>query len=540
MEFTQFNFNDGIQRAIQQVCYIIPTEFQAKTIPILLENECDFVGQAQTGTGKTAAFVLPLLANLDPNKKHVQTLILSPTRELAQQIHLEIEKLGKFSKIKSTPIFGGGSYSMQMRSLKRGNIQIVVGTPGRVMDLMDRGVLKLENAHQIVLDEVEDVQQILTSFPESKRAWMFSATMPKPIRHLIEKEFKNPTFVQIKKQTLSNADIEQCYYLVKERNHREALCRILDASPDIYGLIFCRTRQDTMELSSHLLSKGHKIETLHGEMSQAQRDVAMNRFKTQSSSLMVCTDVAARGIDVNNLTHVINYGLPQDLEIYVHRIGRTGRAGMKGTAITLVDQKHFQRLKRTERLTKQPITLKRLPSVESLKITRINRELTKLSPIMEAVVEKGSEFEVDATFDIFESNFSGLSKDDLLKIMFTWGFKKHIKSYNNQGELDQKPREKRPPRRNSKRDLDKGTRNERNLRNRGVRLQLNMGHKDGLRLHSLLNTLSRQVGIHKHLIQNVNLGSDSSFLEVPKKVAQVIRKKRNLTLNKKPVRYDYA
>lgn len=444
LKFTDLNLREDLLKAICQQGYDEPTEIQAQAIPKLLDTQDDFVGQAQTGTGKTAAFVLPLLQRLDFNKKGLQALILTPTRELANQVDVELKKLGQYSKSQSVVIYGGASYDKQISELKRKSPQVVVGTPGRVIDLMERGVLKFQEADYLILDEAdemlkmgffEDVQTILKSFNKQRRMWMFSATMPEPILRLVRSEFRNPTVVKLKMKTLSNADIEQRYYVVDQRQRREALYRLIQVEDDMYGIVFCRTRVETKELSSYLIERGIKVESLSGELSQSQREYTMARFRTKKVNLLVCTDVAARGIDINDLTHVFNYGLPQDMDSYVHRIGRTGRAGSKGIAATLVDPRDMGFLRRIEKLTKSEMKRSTLPSVKEMKEQLISQNMERMQAIKKVVQEKGENFDLDSSFEIFSDFFSSTSKDEIEKIMFTFMFNRDLIRLDEMGDI---------------------------------------------------------------------------------------------------------
>jgi ATP-dependent RNA helicase DeaD len=446
VDFIELGLSENIMKAIKDLGYESPTEIQEKAIPALLSGDRDFVGQAQTGTGKTAAFVIPLLENLDPTSGNVQALVLAPTRELALQVFGEVEKLAKYTGIKAVAIYGGDSYVRQKTFLKRQRPQIVIGTPGRVMDLINQGTLRFENSEYLILDEAdemlnmgfqEDVDKIMEAFKDNVKRWMFSATMPGAILNMISRKFKDPEVFKVQRKTLSNENIEQKFYLVQRRYHREALVRILAIEPDFYGLVFCRTRQDTQELAEFLLSSGYKVDMLHGDMGQSQRNASLQRFKEKKSQMMVCTDVASRGIDITCLTHVINYGVPQDNESYVHRIGRTGRAGQKGEAISLIDPRDLGYLRRIESYIKQKIEHCRLPTVQVLKLSKVKNELERMSSVIEAVVGKGDDYKMDQTFELFEENLKELTKDDLLKIMFTRSFNKDLQRYNDIGSLDE-------------------------------------------------------------------------------------------------------
>ena len=426
----------------------VPTPIQEQAIPILLDSDLDFVGQAQTGTGKTAAFVIPLLENLSARSRSVQALILTPTRELANQIQEEIKKIGKYTKIKSTCVYGGAPYNKQIKALKDDRPQIVVSTPGRTIDLINKGILKLNNAEYCILDEAdemlnmgffEDVETILEMFNEKRKMVMFSATMPKQILSLIDKSFNEYRLVKTKAKSLSNKDIEQKFFSVKEKYLTEALTRLINVEDDVYAMVFCRTKVETKRIGAELRDRGHLVEVLNGDMSQSERDFAMRNFKNKRVNIMVCTDVAARGIDVNNLTHVFNYGLPQDNESYVHRIGRTGRAGMKGKAYTLVGPKMAFAIKRIEKHINAKIDLAHLPPLELLKNKMVEREVDLADDILQAIKSKGDDFEVDDSFGVFEKKFKSLKKDELLKVLYTWKFNKALRHYGNLGNIEEMP-----------------------------------------------------------------------------------------------------
>lgn len=447
MKFEDLNLSKELLRAIEDEGFTTPSDIQEKAIPTLMKGNVDFVGQAQTGTGKTAAFVLPLLSQLSTTSNEVQALILAPTRELANQVHEEIKKFGKYVNVRTLTVYGGTSYEKQINGLRKDRPQIVVGTTGRIMDLMKKGVLKLNHTKQLILDEademlnmgfLDDVQDILKVLPEDRNIWMFSATMPKPIINLVNKEFKDPQILKIEKTTLSNADIEQKYFLIKPRHQMEALCRLLDFETDMYGIVFCKTKREVGELGTELLSRGYKVDVLHGDLNQNQRDAAMKKFKSGYISLLICTDVAARGIDVNNLTHVINFGFPQDMESYVHRIGRTGRAGTKGKAYTLIDPNQSGKLRYLERFVKTRLEPAKLPTVAKLKVALVDKELARMASLVETVKEKGEEFKLDETYDHFKESLEGLSRDQILKVLFAQKFRKDLRRYQDLGELDAK------------------------------------------------------------------------------------------------------
>ncbi len=445
MSFNEFQLSPPINKAITELGFTQPSEIQVQAIPVLRTHEGDFVGQAQTGTGKTAAFVIPLLEQIDFNSKKVQTLILTPTRELANQVYEEVKKLAKYLPAKATTVYGGVSYTKQITALKKDCPQIVVGTPGRIIDLLNKKILKLEGCRHLIIDEademlnmgfIDDVQTIIDSLNQDKKMWMFSATMPHPIVKLIENKFSTPKIVRVKKKTLSNADIKQFYCVVRRKHFAEALQRFIASSKECYGMIFCETRYETKELADLLLTKGISVVSLHGELNQSQRDFAMKKFKDRKVDLLICTDVAARGIDVSNMTHVFNMGLPRQNESYIHRIGRTGRAGMKGTAISFVTPDDMRKLRQVEYLIGQRIEALKLPHPTELKKIKIFNELDKMNALRVAVVDKEGAFQIDSTYKYFENYFKDLSKEQILKLLFSYRFNKEIRQLDDTVHLE--------------------------------------------------------------------------------------------------------
>lgn len=458
MKFKDLKLKEQILKALDEMGFVTPTEIQEKAIPVLLKGNKDFVGQAQTGTGKTAAFAVPILSRIEAEKKSVQALVLAPTRELANQVENEIKKFAKHTGIKSACIYGGTGYEAQIKAMKQGP-QIVVGTPGRVIDMIEKKVLKLDEASFCVLDEAdemlnmgffEDVQTVLSKFNSKRQLIMFSATMPKPIVQLVKKSFNKPEMVHIEKKSLSNDDIEQKYFVVREKHFKEAIARLIDDADNMYGIVFCRTKLETKTVADDLKGRGHDVEVLNGDMGQAERDHAMDNFKRKKVNLLVCTDVAARGIDVDNLTHVFNYGVPRDNESYVHRIGRTGRAGTKGKAYTITSPKSAFLMKGIEKHINKKIQQETLPTVDKLKRNLVQKELDGAAFIVDAIKTKGDEFKLDDSYELLQGRFDELSKDELMKLMFVWKFNKEMRRYNNLADIesamgaDSKPLKKGP------------------------------------------------------------------------------------------------
>jgi ATP-dependent RNA helicase DeaD len=436
VSFENFELKSNILKGVQSLGFENPTEIQAEAIPLLMNHQGDFVGQAQTGTGKTIAFLLPLLQEIDLNAKSVQAIIIAPTRELAAQVYTELENVSKFTDLKAMTVYGGVPYERQISQLKKKGTQVVVGTPGRVIDLIDRGVLKLEDCKNLILDEademlnmgfLEDVQRIITELTEKRKIWMFSESMPKAISELVKKEFKDPEFLKIKKENLTNDNIDQFYCTMNRKDFQKGLRVIIESNKDALGIIFCETRNETATVADTLVDFGISALALHGDLSQAQRDFAMKRFKDKKVRFLVCTDIAARGIDVSHVTHVFNMGFPRQTESYVHRIGRTGRAGEHGTAITFVTPKDRFEIKKVERTTNQVLKEFLLPSLQEIKKIKVAGDLERMEKLKEAVTSLEDQFNLDDSFGIFANFFADLSKEEILKVLFSSRFNREFR-----------------------------------------------------------------------------------------------------------------
>lgn len=436
-----FHFNQlsqPVEKAILGLGFVDPTEIQKIAIPKLLSGQGDFVGQAQTGTGKTAAFGLPLLEKIDLSAPGIQAIILSPTRELANQINDDLIKFSQYLSVRTATVYGGVGYRDQIASLRRA--QIVVATPGRAIDLLEKGKLKLENAQFLVIDEademlkmgfIEDVETIMDRVSDSAERWMFSATMPKRIVNLMQDKLNAPEVVRVEKKTLSNENITQSYWNLPKKDFPKALKAILLTEKDFFGIIFCETKEETKRLAEKLSMLNKKVVALHGDLNQHQRDIAMEQFKTKKADIMVCTDVAARGLDVSQVTHVINMGLPRKSESYVHRIGRTGRAGHRGKAISFVAPDEGRKLREIERLTKQKMKSFALPKSQESKQKRVEIELDKMQALKSAIQEKQDKFNVDDSYGLFQEYFEGLSKDQVMKLLFSYNFNSEFRQIDD-------------------------------------------------------------------------------------------------------------
>lgn len=505
MSFKELGLKESSLKAIEKMGFESPSEIQSQAIPVLMSGDVDFIGQAQTGSGKTAAFVLPLLEKLDFKSPALQAIILAPTRELANQINEEIQKLSAFEPIRSMSVYGGTSVGLQIKDFKSKRPQVVAGTPGRVMDLIDRGVLKFDATRFVVLDEADemldmgffdDVTDIIAKIPE-KRIWMFSATLPAPIANLVNKEFSNPVTVRVTKKVLTADSVEQKAVVVRRENGIEALCRYMDFSDDMYAIIFTRTKIGAKELTDELNARGYPTDALHGDMDQAARDMTMKKFKEKKINLLVCTDVAARGIDVNNLTHVINFGLPQDNESYVHRIGRTGRGGSKGISLSIIEPNEQGRVGQIERLTKAKIERVFLPKVNEIREKILEKSIKRFTDHIESFHDEDV-----LHYDTFKAKFDELSKEDIVKGIYGFMFENTLKRYQKAQEIDVAPRGQ---------DRPQGVRVQSGMQ----RFFINLGTMDGANPGELLKFVSTSTGISGRNIGRIETKEKFAFIEAP-------------------------
>jgi ATP-dependent RNA helicase DeaD len=489
-----------------------PTKIQAACIPLLLKDQVDVIGQAQTGTGKTAAFGLPILEIVDANAYQVQALILAPTRELAVQVAEEINSLKGTRRLEIAAVYGGASMDLQLRKLRRG-VHVVVGTPGRILDHLRRGSLNLEHLKFVVLDEademldmgfVDDIEEVLKQTPEEKRMLCFSATMPAPIKRLAEKFMKNPEFVQIQQDIMTSNLTDQIYFEVREGDKFEALTRIIDMEEDFYGLIFCRTKIQCDELSQKLSARGYDAEPLHGDLSQKQRELILHKMKERTISIVVATDVAARGIDISDLTHVINYSLPEDPESYIHRVGRTGRAGKKGVAITFVGPREFNRFAFIKKVSKNDIRRESVPEASEIIGIKRARILSKLTEILAEEPDPSDTF-LPLAQQLLEDN----TPEQVILTLLNHFYKDELdeSKYKNIGRGGD-----REQRRDTRYSEEAGF----------TRLFIARGRKDGLDKRRLIDYLIEQAGARDQDLQDVSVRDDFSFVSAPLQVAERI------------------
>jgi len=498
-----------------------PTEIQTLTIPLLLENEMDIIAQAQTGTGKTAAFALPLIEKIKPTAKKVQAIILAPTRELVIQVCEEINSLKGHSALSVEPIYGGQSIDLQLKKLRKG-VSIVVGTPGRILDHIRRKSLLLNDISYFILDEademlnmgfIEDIESILKHTPREKRVLLFSATMPVRIKKLAEKYMGKYTHVRTKTTLITNLT-DQIYFEVTHQDKFEALCRIIDIESEFYGLVFCRTKIDVDELVARLHDRGYPSDGLHGDISQAQRERTLGKFRKQQVSVLIATDVAARGIDIINLSHVINYSIPQDPDAYIHRIGRTGRAGNQGTAITFVTPAEFRQLGFIRRIANADIRKQNVPEVKEI----IDAKKKKIAEDIEKIVYSG---EMNGYKQWAGLLINKNPVEDVVAAILKYSFGKTLdeSNYRKLSPLKRKKRGRTLVEEEGK-----------------TRLFIAKGKADETTKKKLVEFVVKKAGTPKALIDNIEIHENFSFITVPFTEAEIILKKfRKIRVGKKTV-----
>ncbi|MEQ9091685.1 MAG: DEAD/DEAH box helicase [Balneola sp.] len=521
--FKELGLKQELLDAVEKLGFTEPTKVQELAIPTILASQRDLIALAQTGTGKTGAFGLPALNQIDTNSDNVQVLVLSPTRELAIQIARDLKDFAKYQKgVKTVAVYGGANISTQIKALNNG-CQVVIGTPGRMLDLINRKKLDVRNVKTLVLDEADemlnmgfqdDLDAILADTPREKQTLLFSATMPKAIAKMSAKYMNNPEEIEVGERNAGAKNVEHHYYMVHAKNRFEALKRIVDMNPDVYGIIFCRTRRETSEIAAKLNKDGYDVDLLNGDLSQAQRDNVMNRFRTKELELLVATDVAARGLDVNELTHVINYNLPDDLEVYIHRSGRTGRAGNSGISISIIHTRETRRIRDLEKMSGKDFIKKEVPSgeeicgirmldlIDTIKDTKVNED--QLQKFLPQAMEK----------------LADLDREALIKQFLSVEFNQFLDYYSNSNDLNAQGGNDRKGNRNS----DRGGRNDRggrsNGRDRGIteagyeRFFINIGRRDGLNPVRLMGLVNEQLNGSKPDFGKIDLQNNFSFFEV--------------------------
>jgi ATP-dependent RNA helicase DeaD len=520
--FASLGIEEGLLNSIEALGFTQPTPIQEKAIPVLLKGTKDFIGLAQTGTGKTAAFGLPILQVINKADKFPQALIICPTRELCLQIASDLDSFkNKKDHISVTAVYGGTSIGEQIRSLKRGT-QIVVATPGRLIDLIERKAVNLEKIHYVVLDEADemlnmgfkdDIEFILKNTPVRQSTWLFSATMPPEIRQVSKRYMKEPFEVTIGKMNAGASTIDHQYYATQHVNRYETLKRIIDFNPGIYGIVFTRTKADAQNISEQLTREGYDIEPLHGDLTQQQRDKVMGLFREKSIQLIIATDVAARGIDVQGITHVINYELPDDTEVYTHRSGRTGRAGKSGISISIVTPKEIYRLRQIEKLLNSRVHKMDIPSGKDVCRKQFFHFIDKM---LQADISHG---EYEAYLPILKEKFAAVEKEEILQRVAALEFDRFLKYYENAADLNLRD-ERRPDRgeRTVSRDTKGRTYGQREgSQARGgsyQRLFVNLGTKDGFYKASFLQFILDMSDLKKEVLGRIDMKEMNSWIEI--------------------------
>ena len=542
--FKELGVSEEILKAIEEMGYESPMPVQEEVIPYLLEkSDSDVVALAQTGTGKTAAFGLPLIQTTDVSQRVPQALILCPTRELCLQIAGDLNDYSKYvNGLKVLPVYGGSSIESQIKSLKKG-VHIIVATPGRLLDLMERKTVKLETVHKIVMDEAdemlnmgfsESINAILAEVPEDRTTLMFSATMSPEISRIAKNYLRDAKEITIGVKNEGTKNVKHVYYMVHAKDKYLALKRIVDYYPQIYAIIFCRTRKETQEIADKLIQDGYNADSLHGELSQAQRDLVMQKFRQRHLQLLVATDVAARGLDVNDLTHVINYGLPDDTESYTHRSGRTGRAGKTGTSITIMNLREKGKMKAIERIIGKKFEAGEMPTGKQI----CEKQLLKVIDDIEKV--KVNEEEIaDFLPDTFRK-LEWLTKEDLIKRMVSLEFNRFLEYYRDAKEIEMPSsgREKDKKEGRKERSREKGSRK---AEAGYTRLFLNLGKKDGFFAAQIMELINRKMKGEHPEIGRIDLMQNFSFFEVPEREAKsVVKALNNSNLNGRRIVVEVA
>ncbi|CDD33451.1 dEAD/DEAH box helicase [Bacteroides sp. CAG:714] len=529
--FEELGVSLEIRKAIEEMGYESPMPVQEEVIPYLLGNGNDVVALAQTGTGKTAAFGLPLIQKIDVTRRVPQALILCPTRELCLQIAGDLTDYSKYiTDLKILPVYGGSSIDSQIRSLKQG-VHIIVATPGRLIDLMERKVANLSTVRDVVMDEADEmlnmgftdsINAILEKVPQDRNTLMFSATMSPEISRIAKTYLHDAKEITIGTKNEGSKNVNHIAYIIHAKDKYLALKRVVDFYPQIYGIIFCRTRKETQEIADKLIQDGYNADSLHGELSQAQRDLVMQKFRQRHLQLLVATDVAARGLDVNDLTHVINYGLPDDTESYTHRSGRTGRAGKTGISIAIINLREKGKMREIERIIKKQFTVGQLPSGKEI----CEQQLIKVIDEIEKV--KVNEEEIEAFLPGIYRKFEWLSKEDLIKRVVSMEFNRFLEYYKNAPEIEQPKNsdKKGEPKERKERGTDK-EKSSRKAEKGYTRLFLNLGKTDGFYANQIIELINRNLKKERIQVGRIDLMQNFSFFEIIEAQAPMVIKALN-------------
>jgi ATP-dependent RNA helicase DeaD len=535
--FDALGLDDRLIQATNALGFVNPTPIQEKAIPVLLSGTTDLVGLAQTGTGKTAAFGLPLLQLMDVEKKHPQALVVCPTRELCMQIVNEVELFKKFIPgMYVVAVYGGTPIGQQIRELRRG-VQVVVATPGRLIDLIERKAIDLEQIKYVVLDEAdemlnmgfqEDIEFILQNTPKRESTWLFSATMPPEIKRVSKRYMKEPVEVTVGKVNSANKNIDHQYYVTSAQHRYEALKRLIDFNPGIYGIIFTRTKADAQEIAEKLTREGYDIDALHGDLTQGQRDKVMSDFREKTLQLLIATDVAARGIDVVGITHVINFELPDDVEVYTHRSGRTGRAGKTGVCMSIVHGRELGKMRQIQTIVQAPFHKLEIPTGKDVCRKQFYHFMDKL---LQLDISHG---DYESYVPMLEEKFADVSKEEILKRVAALEFNRFLKYYENAEDLNL--REQRRERGdkmavNRRGEMGVGDRKPSFTDTRGrkfgggnggdyTKLFVNLGTKDGFYKASFLQFILDMSELQKEVLGRIDMKEMNSWIEIDKRAAR--------------------
>lgn len=530
--FDQLGLQENILKAIKELGFENPMPVQEAVIPRIIENNTDIVALAQTGTGKTAAFGLPLLQLIDPDNKKTQALILSPTRELCMQIASDLNSYSKYMPdIKVTAIYGGASIEAQAKQLRAGT-QIIAATPGRMLDMIMRKYADLSEVRFLVLDEAdemldmgfeEDVQSIIESTPKDRHTFLFSATMPTDVEKIARRYMKNPETLSMGQRNIGATNVKHIYYLTHARDRYTVLKRVADFHPDMYAIIFCRTRQETQEIADSLIRDGYDADALHGDLSQSQRDHVMKKFREKHLNMLVATDVAARGIDVSDLTHVINYQLPDDTDNYIHRSGRTGRAGKDGISISIINMKEKGRIKMLERQIGKPFSAGKIPSGRQV----CEKQLYHLIDRMENV--NVIEDEINDFLPVIYKKLQWMTNEELIKRFVSVEFNSFLEYYRDAKDL------------NVDESRERSDRADRSEGAGFTRIFMSIGRKDGLMPPKLLGMINDYTKSRELRVGRIELGDTFTFVEIDTKFVPLFMESfKDRTMNDRPIRVDIA
>ena len=529
-KFQELGINNLLLKSIKNLGFDTPTEVQNKVIPILLKNESDIVTLAQTGTGKTAAFGFPILQKIDPSSKKTQGLILSPTRELCLQITQDIKSYSEFVKgLNIVAVYGGASITDQSKKIKKG-AQIIVATPGRILDMIKRKIVNISKIEYCVLDEAdemlnmgfhEEIKNILSFTPKDKSTWLFSATMPKEVSSIAKKFMHNPVEVIIGSKNAGTKNVSHEYYVVNGRERYQTLKRLSDFNPSIFSVIFCRTKRDTQKVAENLIEDGYSAGALHGDLSQNQRDLIMKSFRNKQIQMLVATDVAARGIDVDNITHVINYQLPDEIETYTHRSGRTGRAGKIGVSIIIITQSELRKIKSIEKIIQNKILKKNIPNGEEICFVQLNHLAKKIN-------NTKVNSEINSFLPEFKKEINHLTKDELIQKLASVEFLRFHNYYKNSKDLNlsvssSSPIEFKSNKKNS------------------IRFFMNIGKKDNFNWMTLKDFIKDNTKLSNDEIFHVDVMENFSFFNTYEKFkSKVISTLSEIKINDRKIKIEIS